>query len=124
MKKLIHLIILFIFSPASVSLNAALQDNFNRLEQSVPVSVLNEDTGDSIEIYPNPVTDGRITIVTGKQIQSVQILNITGKIIFNREYPVNTSKVEIEMNNPEKGLYLVRITFIDRKVHTEKIMVK
>jgi hypothetical protein len=77
-----------------------------------------------IELYPNPVTDGRLTITSSESIQSVQILNITGKIVFNQEFQPNTNTVDLELDKLEKGIYLVRIGFIGKETHTEKVMVK
>jgi hypothetical protein len=77
-----------------------------------------------IELYPNPVTDGHLTISSSESIQSVQILNITGKIVFNQEFQPNTNTVDLELDKLEKGIYLVRIGFIGKETHTEKVMVK
>jgi len=77
-----------------------------------------------IELYPNPITDGRLTISSSESIQSVQILNITGKIVFNQEFQPNTNTVDLELDKLEKGIYLVRIGFIGKEIHTEKVMVK
>jgi len=77
-----------------------------------------------IEIFPNPVTEGRLNIKASESILSVQILNITGKMVFNEEYQPNTNSVVIDLDKPEKGIYLVRIGFAGKVTHTEKIMVK
>jgi len=77
-----------------------------------------------IEIYPNPVTEGRLTIKSSESFQSVQILNITGEIIFSQEYPSGTTSEVIELDKSEKGIYLVRLGFQGKVNHTEKIMVK
>jgi hypothetical protein len=77
-----------------------------------------------IELYPNPITDGHLTITSSESIQSVQILNITGKIVFNQEFQPNTNTVDLELDKLEKGIYLVRIGFIGKESHTEKVMVK
>lgn len=77
-----------------------------------------------IEIYPNPVTEGRITIKASESILLVQILNITGKMVFNQEYEPNTFTVVIDLDKLEKGIYLVRIGFTGDLTHTEKIMIK
>ena len=78
----------------------------------------------NIELYPNPVTEGRLTISSSDNILSVQILNITGKVIYNQEYAPNTTVVEVELDKQEKGIYLVRINFANKENHTEKIMIK
>jgi hypothetical protein len=77
-----------------------------------------------IDIFPNPVTEGRLTITTSEDILIVQIMNITGKIVFSQEYQPNTNSVVIELNKVEKGVYLVRLGFTDKISRTEKIMVK
>jgi hypothetical protein len=77
-----------------------------------------------IEIYPNPVTEGRLTITSSEDILSVQILNIAGKTVFSQDYEPNTTSVVVEPDNLEKGIYLVRIGFANKISHTEKIMVK
>jgi hypothetical protein len=77
-----------------------------------------------IELYPNPITDGHLTITCSESIQSVQILNITGKIVFNQDFQPNTNSVDLDLDKLEKGIYLVRIGFIGKETHTEKVMVK
>jgi hypothetical protein len=77
-----------------------------------------------IELYPNPITDGHLTITSTESILSVQILNITGKIVFNQEFQPNTNTVDLELDKLEKGIYLVRIGFSGKETHTEKVMVK
>jgi hypothetical protein len=77
-----------------------------------------------IELYPNPITDGHLTINSSESILSVQILNITGKIVFNQEFQPNTNTVDLELDKLEKGIYLVRIGFAGKETHTEKVMVK
>ena len=78
----------------------------------------------TVDIFPNPVTDGRITVRASQQILSIQILNITGKMVFNQEYSPGINTATIDLYNPEHGLYLVRISFDKNTVHTEKVMVK
>ena len=77
-----------------------------------------------IELYPNPITDGHLTIISTEGILSVQILNITGKIVFNQQFQPNTNTVDLELDKLEKGIYLVRIGFPGKETHTEKVMVK
>jgi hypothetical protein len=77
-----------------------------------------------IEIFPNPVTEGRLTLTTSENIRTVQILNITGKMVYSQDYPPGTLTATVELDKPEKGIYLVRISFADNTTHTEKIMVK
>ena len=83
-----------------------------------------EDPEHEVEIYPNPLTGGRLSVNCDDPVKSIQVLNITGKIVFNEEYLTGTYSAVLDLNNLEKGLYLVRINFNDKTVHTEKVMVK
>jgi hypothetical protein len=86
-----------------------------------------ERTGQServIEIFPNPVTDGRLTIKSSESFWSIQILNITGEIVFSQEYSSGSVSEVIELNKLGKGVYLVRIGYSGKATHTEKIMIK
>jgi hypothetical protein len=84
----------------------------------------NSEPEKEIEIFPNPVTGGQVTIKASESILSVQILNITGKIVLSEEYEPNTTTVVVELTKLEKGIYLVRIGFTGKITHTEKIMIK
>jgi hypothetical protein len=77
-----------------------------------------------VELYPNPITEGRLTITASDDISSVQILNITGKVVFNQEFDSNTNRVDLELDKLEKGIYLVRINFPGKLSRTEKVMIK
>jgi len=77
-----------------------------------------------IQMYPNPVTEGRLTIKSEESFHLIQILNITGEIVFSQEYPAGTNSEVIELTNLEKGMYLVRIGFAGKANHTGKIIIK
>ena len=83
-----------------------------------------EDPEKKIEVFPNPMTEGILNLKTEAQMLSVQILNITGKIVYNQEYQPGTYSAVLELSKLEKGIYLIRINFSDKDVHTEKLMVK
>lgn len=77
-----------------------------------------------VEMFPNPVTDGRLTIKSEEGFHFIQILNITGEIVFNREYPSGTTTEVIELTHLKKGMYLVRVGFLGKPNHTAKIILK
>ncbi|MBN1789400.1 MAG: T9SS type A sorting domain-containing protein [Bacteroidales bacterium] len=99
------------FSDSHASFSFAIQESAGQQERDV-------------EIFPNPVTEGRVTITSSESILSVQVLNITGKMVFNQDYQPNTNSVVVELDKMEKGIYLVRIVFPGKITHTEKIMIK
>jgi len=77
-----------------------------------------------VQMYPNPVTEGRLTIKSEESFHLIQVLNITGEIVFSQEYPSGTNSEVIELTNLEKGMYLVRIGFAGKANHTAKIIIK
>jgi hypothetical protein len=77
-----------------------------------------------IVMFPNPVTEGRLTIKSEDPFNTIQILNITGEIVFSQEYPSGSYSEVLELNKLEKGMYLVRIGFTGRTNFTGKIIVK
>lgn len=99
------------FSDSHSGFSFAIQESADQQERDV-------------EIFPNPVTEGRVTITSSESILSVQVLNITGKMVFNQDYQPNTNSVVVELDKMEKGIYLVRIVFPGKVTHTEKIMIK
>jgi hypothetical protein len=124
MKKLIPLTaILFLWATSAIGSDLP---PFSEHHSSSPfyASARIDQPERDIEIFPNPVTEGRITITSSENILSVQILNITGKMVFSQEYEPNTSSVVIELDKLEKGIYLVRIGFTGKVSYTEKIMIK
>ena len=77
-----------------------------------------------LKIFPNPITDGRLNIKSGEPFHLIQLLNITGEIVFSQEYPSGTNSEVIEVTNFEKGMYLIRIGFQGKPNHTAKIIIK
>ncbi len=74
----------------------------------------------SIEIYPNPAIN-YITIEIDNAYTSyyIEILNMTGKIIFHKE--IRTKREKINMSNFDNGVYFIRIRNKDF-IKTEKLI--
>jgi hypothetical protein len=122
MKKYLPIIAFFLFITATLAGNGSspVPDiSGMRVHAAAPEQPIRE-----IELYPNPVTEGRLTLTASENIRSVQVLNITGKIVFNEEYPSGSTTITLDLDKLDKGVYLVRIIFPDNDIRTEKIMVK
>jgi hypothetical protein len=124
MKKLIPLCAIFILWATSIF--GSDLPPYSAFYPSVPfyASEISGQPEREIDIFPNPVTEGRLNIKSDESFRSVQIMNITGEIVFNQEYPSGSTAEIIELDKLEKGIYLVRIGFPGKVTHTEKIMVK
>jgi len=123
MKKLLPLFAMLLFWATVVTASGLPLDEMNPIARTYFQPGQDQLTRE-IELYPNPITDGRLTITSSESILSVQILNITGKIVFNQEFQPNTNTVDLQLDKLEKGIYLVRIGFAGKETHTEKVMVK
>lgn len=71
-----------------------------------------------ITVYPNPA-HGSINLVAKKEMLSVEIISIEGKIIFKRE-PTNYS-IMIDISQQPNGIYFYRVKLKDHMV-TGKII--
>ena len=70
-----------------------------------------------VVIYPNPVKD-KLTIKTEKQIQTVELYTLLGKLHKTYNYKMN-KEVLIDLPSIPKGTYIVRVNFNDGFSHSE-----
>ena len=79
---------------------------------------IEETTATTVEVYPNPVKD--MLTVQAEKISKVAVYNSIGQKVF--EQAVDADEVNINTNNFETGIYMVRIV-ADGKEVTRKISV-
>jgi hypothetical protein len=78
-----------------------------------------------INIYPNP-TSGTFT-VEGKSVQSIEITNINGQIIYNKTLQQGLEDfvtLDVNLSNQSKGIYFVKIIRKDKLEKTKKIIIQ
>ena len=106
---------------AVVSTNLNITDSLSAVNINIDKSALQSE---KLRIYPNP-SDGIFTIEINKTESnkiSVEILDITGKLVYRNDYPVlGTMKETIDLQNLNKGMYFLRIMEGD-KISTMKLM--
>jgi len=72
-------------------------------------------------IYPNPVTDGAITVKADQKFERVEILNILGQIVQTEELSsVYMCKLNLDL---QSGIYLIKVTFKNNTYSTKRIRV-
>ena len=71
------------------------------------------------DIYPNPVDDILTISSSNNTISRIEILDITGKIVYNQGY-----KDTINISSFSKGVYFLKIHDINEQVSTFKIIKK
>jgi hypothetical protein len=75
----------------------------------------------TIQIYPNPASDKLFVNATNQEIQKIQLIDATGKVVYS------DNKVEkeqsIDLSHLSSGLYIIQIS-TNEKIFTEKVVVK
>jgi PKD repeat protein len=61
----------------------------------------------SVILHPNPA-DGEFNIKSGLQMENIQVLDITGRVIYS-SMNVNSQEVHLNISSFAKGIYYVRI---------------
>ena len=64
----------------------------------------------SIMVYPNPVRESFEVISKAGAINSVQIMDITGRVIKNINFGGNSGSVTVSFNKEQKGIYMLQIS--------------
>jgi len=77
-----------------------------------------------VVIYPNPVFEDDMHIKS-EDIASVEIMNVIGRKIYTKKVKDRHHKEVIVPVDPfDKGLYLVKVTFRDKKAVIQKVLIK
>jgi len=87
---------------------------------------LTEESSLSMElrVYPNPTTDGKVTLeLNNQEISEVRLTNITGKEVFLKKFQLAENKKQIQLNDIPNGLYIIRIITSDQKQVVKKLMI-
>ena len=78
-----------------------------------------------VVLYPNPVTQDYFKVKSNDIIKQVEVINVIGQSIHKKKNEDQTPEtLRIQLNNCEKGMYLVKITFNDDKSIIKKLLVK
>ena len=123
MKKFI----LYIFSV--FAFNFAIAQDYQKLSNTGDLHQnVNNDTSlinkNDASFYPNPVINNKFIVKATNIIKSVEIFNVIGRTIHKQKNKLQREYMKIELDNCEKGMYLVKITFQDNKSIIKKILVK
>ena len=81
----------------------------------IPEGISEVEADSFIALYPNPATDiVNISIKQNLNAESLQVIDFTGKTIFT--VPVTSAEHQINVSDYAKGIYLIRIGNITRKL--------
>ena len=79
---------------------------------------------ENIQIYPNPVKDTFFVNFYDNSLNPVEVklIDITGKII--KSIKVTSKKLSISTNNLTKGIYFIKISFLNKPSYSKLIFVE
>jgi hypothetical protein len=120
MRKILHLLLLFVFT---VNLQAQ-KDSVNYMGAMPQQDITRYSTSANVIIYPVPVKANNFTIKTDREISFVRITNIIGQDIFRVKYNDPEQQIRIMLDNPKRGMYIVTINFRDGTRVVKKIMIE
>jgi hypothetical protein len=115
-------LLLFIF--VFISLYSEAQSDTIAIYSEGSKSPLMEMNGGDLIIYPVPVRENTFSIRSRKDISSVRVSNIIGQQVFAVKYNNPVSFIKINLDNPERGIYLIAAEFTDRTRIIRKIMIE
>ncbi|MBZ0100042.1 MAG: T9SS type A sorting domain-containing protein, partial [Taibaiella sp.] len=87
----------------------------NVLTMTVTSSVNTIESNSNTKIYPNPVKD-KLTIVSGSMINRVEVSNLLGQKLIERE--ANGKNLVVDMSNLVTGIYIIKVngSYVSRVV--------
>ena len=87
-------------------------------------AAVNEFSFATLNIYPNPVVSEHFTITSDEKIISAQVFDIMGKEIINNSFTLPQKEAVVEIGQNHKGIYMVKVTFMNNTAAVQKILVR
>ncbi|MBN2663618.1 MAG: T9SS type A sorting domain-containing protein [Bacteroidales bacterium] len=106
----------------SYAKNVAGTQYGNVLNFTTALANINSTDDYYINVYPNPAADV-LFINSDKEIIQVNIVDLTGKTVFNNNYDVGQNTLKIKLNNLSGGIYFLKIQ-TKFSTDVQKIIVK
>jgi len=71
-------------------------------------ATIGELNSSAFNFYPNPISEGSLTIESETPISAIRIVSITGQIVAEREYSFSIFTSTIEVSDLESGIYFIK----------------
>jgi hypothetical protein len=94
-------------------------DDFS-IRDAMPLGIQEDIRVSEIVLFPNPTSD-YVNILAKDEIQSIQLLDITGKLVFVESIHKNDNKYKVDMSSLNSGIYFIR-TKTNSGVLTKKVI--
>jgi hypothetical protein len=101
----------------------------NWLDSNLPGSATNCNLGNntfdtnSVSIYPNPAKEIVTINLTNDNIQSIELIDFTGKKVLIQEMNIETKTNTLDVSSLANGIYFIKIKSDKNAVLSKKIMV-
>jgi len=86
------------------------------------VGVENNQIDNNVSVFPNPVNSGNLHINSLAPITNVELINAAGQIV--QSIHCNGNEIQVNINNLETGIYVVRIQTSDNVISKKVQIVK
>ena len=81
-----------------------------------------EENTQLVKLFPNPSTNGVVSINASTTIETIALYNILGELVFTKSYSNTTQTETLSLNPTLKGLFFVQITLEDKEVLLKKLL--
>ena len=81
-------------------------------------------TQEILVIYPNPVSNGSVTIQASKTIVNVDVYNVIGQLMIANKFDGSMAKIVMDVNGLNSGLYVAKVVYSDNTSTTRKVQIK
>jgi hypothetical protein len=106
------------YSNIEIYMNSLVQDVVNQQKEGV-ISGISNLTDKLINIYPNPVIDGKIHLPANETFATLKVFTLSGVCVLSETSTENTLNVSMLC----KGLYILQLETINGKRYQAKIMI-
>ena len=99
--------------------NNSNKDNVESVKDESPSNYQDSEI-EGFRLFPNPVTDGTVFIITKKNnLKDILIYNVLGKVVLQKK----VSATYLNVSNLNSGVYILKVTE-DNKTTTRKLVIK
>ncbi|MGJ8745133.1 chondroitinase-B domain-containing protein [Polaribacter sp.] len=107
--------------PSGSNWNTIVEIDFYKTSS---LSLSNAAWVNDISIYPNPTNDFFNIKVSNTQLKLVQLFNVNGKKVLERNIDVKTTEVKLDVSKLTKGAYFIVLSDKSNKKVSQTILIK
>ncbi len=78
----------------------------------------------TLSLYPNPVVSDHFAFNTSAPVESIYVFDILGKVIYQEVFTSPVKTTDVAVASMKKGVYMVKVVFVDNSSTTQKLLVR